>query len=43
MSYKKENKEYKLMNDEVVRSLFKNSKVSKELTVKIVSLVLKLD
>ena len=43
MSYKKENKEYKLMNDEVVRSLFKNSKVSRELTARIVSLVLKID
>ena len=43
MSYKKENKDYKLMNDEVVRPLFKNSKVSKELTARIVSLVLKLD
>ena len=27
MSYKKENKDYKLMNDEVVRPLFKNSSV----------------
>lgn len=43
MSYKKENKEYKLMNDEVVRPLFKNSSVSRELTARIVSLVLKLD
>ena len=43
MSYKKENKEYKLMNDVVVRSLFKNSKVSRELTARIVSLVLKID
>ena len=43
MSYKKENKDYKLMNDEVVRPLFKNSSVAKELTAKVVSLVLKLD
>ena len=43
MSFKKENKDYKLMNDEVVRPLFKNSSVAKELTAKVVSLVLKLD
>ena len=43
MSYKKEYKNYKLMNDEVVRPLFKNSSVSRELTARIVSLVLKLD
>ena len=43
MSKKKENKEYKLMNDTVARALLKNSPVSRELTAKIVSLVLKLD
>ena len=43
MSYKKEKKEYKLMNDEVVRALFKNSSVAHELSARIVSLVLKLD
>ena len=43
MSKKKENKDYKLMNDEVIRPLFKNSSVAKELTSRIVSLVLKLD
>ena len=36
-------KKYKLMNDKVVRPLFKNSPVGKELTAKIISLVLKVD
>ena len=40
---KKEDKVYKLMNDEVARPLLKNSPVARELTAKIVSLVLKLD
>ena len=43
MSFKKEDKDYKLMNDEVVRPLFKNSSVARELTARVVSLVLKLD
>ena len=43
MSFKKENKDYKLMNDEVVRPLFKNSSVARELTARVVSLVLKID
>jgi len=37
MTYKKENKEYHLMNDEVIRPLFKNSRVARELTSKAIS------
>ena len=40
MTYKKENKEYHLMNDEVVRPLFKNSRVARELTSRIISEVI---
>ena len=40
MSYKKEKKSYCLMNDEVVRPLFKNSRVGKELTSRIISEVM---
>ena len=40
MSFKKENKKYCLMNDEVVRPLFKNSRVARELTSRIISEVM---
>ena len=40
MAYKKENKHYSLMNDEVVRPLLKNSKVARELTSRIISEVM---
>ena len=37
MALKKEFRDYNLMNDEVVRPLFKNSKVARELTSKVIS------
>ena len=40
MTYKKENKEYHLMNDEVLKPLFKNSRVARELTSRIISEVI---
>ncbi len=43
MSKKKEEKIYKLLNDEVARPLFKKSPVAKELTARVVGEVLKVD
>ena len=43
MAYKKENKDYKLLNDEVARPLFKNSRVSHELSARVLSEILKVD
>ncbi len=43
MAYKKEDKDYELLNDEVARPLFKNSPVAKELTARVVGEILKVD
>ena len=43
MALKKENKTYKLLNDEVARPLFKTSKVAHELSARVLSEVLKID